>query len=118
MFSFVGCHVCSLGCTIIEMSSGCLPWTLNQDSCPKSGGPLMLHIANSNQAPHIPQWLPPECIELIELCLQRKPSKRPSAQELISNRFFELQSFGMFYFKSIAISRSFILIVVVGHAQN
>lgn len=87
--------VWSLGCTIIEMATGQLPWTAKQDSGPKSGYPLMLHIANSDAIPYIPSWLPDECIDLIQLCLQRQSLLRPTAQDLINNKFFQLESFSM-----------------------
>ena len=85
----------SLGCTIIEMATGQLPWTAKHDSGATSGYPLMLHIANSDDIPYIPTWLPDECIELIKSCLQRPPSKRSTAQELINCRFFQLENFSM-----------------------
>ena len=86
----------SLGCTIIEMATGQLPWTSRPDTGPKSGYPLMLHIANSDKIPFIPNWLPDECIDLIHLCLNRKPLQRKTAQQLISHKFFQLQNFGIF----------------------
>lgn len=87
--------VWSLGCTIIEMATGQLPWTAKQDSGPKSGYALMLHIANSDDIPYIPTWLPDECMQLIKSCLQRLPSKRSTAQELINCGFFQLENFSM-----------------------
>ena len=85
----------SLGCTIIEMATGQLPWTSRYDTGPKSGYPLMLHVANSESIPHIPTWLPLECQDLVGLCLQRKPSDRQTASELTMHSFFRLQSFDL-----------------------
>ena len=72
------------------MATGQLPWTGREDVGPKSGYPLMLHIANSDATPSIPSWLPAECIQLTELCVQRKPSYRPTAQFLTMHKFFQL----------------------------
>ena len=86
------CHD-SLGCTIIEMATGQLPWTSRYDDGPKNGYPLMLHVANSNAAPYIPTGLPSECQDLIGLCLRRKPSARMTAQKLTTHKFFSVKDF-------------------------
>ena len=75
------------------MATGQLPWTARQDAGPKSGYPLMLHVANSDATPYVPTWLPPECQDLLGLCLQRKPTERKTAQELIMHRFFCIEGF-------------------------
>jgi hypothetical protein len=44
--------------------------------------------AIQNSSPRICTSLPPECRQMIEVCLNKDPSKRPSAQALLTSEFF------------------------------
>jgi serine/threonine protein kinase len=44
--------------------------------------------AIQNSLPKISTSLPPECRQMIEDCLHKDPSKRPSAQVLLTSEFF------------------------------
>lgn len=47
----------------------------------------MFKIGNSKELPAIPDHLSGECKDFVRQCLQREPSKRPTAAELLRHPF-------------------------------
>lgn len=70
--------VWSVGCTVIEMSTGKAPWSqfTNQVS-------VMFHIASSKSPPPIPEHLSSEAKEFLRACLQRNPRDRATSTKLL-----------------------------------
>eukprot|EP00252_Welwitschia_mirabilis_P024856 TRINITY_DN754_c0_g1_i2.p1 TRINITY_DN754_c0_g1~~TRINITY_DN754_c0_g1_i2.p1 ORF type:complete len:911 (-),score=194.13 TRINITY_DN754_c0_g1_i2:586-3318(-) len=71
----------SLGCTVIEMATAKPPWSQYE------GVAAMFKIWNSKELPTIPDHLSEEGKEFVRLCLQREPSCRPTAFELLEHPF-------------------------------
>lgn len=82
-----GCNLAvdiwSLGCTVLEMATSKPPWSQYE------GIAAMFKIGNSKELPSIPDHLSDEGKEFIRQCLQRDPSKRPSAAELLQHPFIK-----------------------------
>ncbi|KAL9260014.1 Mitogen-activated protein kinase kinase kinase 3-like protein [Drosera capensis] len=76
----------SLGCTIIEMATSKPPWS----QYPGVGA--IFKIGNSKDLPEIPDFLSNEAKGFLKLCLQRDPSARSSAAELLSHPFVSEQA--------------------------
>ncbi|KAL5145935.1 Mitogen-activated protein kinase kinase kinase 3 [Glycine soja] len=76
----------SLGCTILEMATSKPPWNQYE------GVAAIFKIGNSRDMPEIPDHLSSEAKNFIQLCLQRDPSARPTAQKLIEHPFIRDQS--------------------------
>jgi len=74
----------SFGCTILEMATGKLPWSHYQFDVPVA---LFMKIALSEEIPLIPDTLSDDLKSFLKLCLQRDPTKRPHAQDLIIHPF-------------------------------
>lgn len=73
----------SLGCTIIEMATGKLPW--GEDiSNPMAA---VYKIACSNETPQFPSEFSKQGLDFLSKCLARDPRKRWSSQELLSHPF-------------------------------
>eukprot|EP00743_Colponemidia_sp_Colp-15_P006913 GILK01007462.1.p1 GENE.GILK01007462.1~~GILK01007462.1.p1 ORF type:complete len:728 (-),score=124.50 GILK01007462.1:146-2329(-) len=72
----------SVGCTVIEMAQARHPW-------PDFDNHLaaMYKIAMSNDLPEVPSHLSASCRDFILTCLQRDPSKRPTADILLQHPF-------------------------------
>lgn len=49
----------------------------------------MFKIGNSKELPPIPDHLSEQCKDFIRKCLQRDPSQRPTAMELLQHRFIQ-----------------------------
>ncbi|XP_010547897.1 PREDICTED: mitogen-activated protein kinase kinase kinase YODA-like isoform X3 [Tarenaya hassleriana] len=71
----------SLGCTILEMATAKPPWSHYE------GVAAIFKIGNSKDIPEIPDQLSDDAKNFIRLCLQRDPSKRPTASQLLEHSF-------------------------------
>ncbi|CAM8950200.1 unnamed protein product [Rhodiola kirilowii] len=71
----------SLGCTILEMATGKPPWSQYE------GVAAIFKIGNSKEMPEIPNHLSSDAKSFINLCLQREPSRRPTALQLLGHPF-------------------------------
>ncbi|KAI4385204.1 hypothetical protein MLD38_003257 [Melastoma candidum] len=78
--------VWSLGCTILEMATSKPPWSQYE------GVAAIFKIGNSKDMPEIPNQLSNEAKSFIRLCLQRDPSKRPTARQLLDHPFIRDQA--------------------------
>ncbi|CAD5175832.1 unnamed protein product [Musa acuminata subsp. malaccensis] len=80
-----GCNLAvdiwSLGCTVLEMATSKPPWSQYE------GIAAMFKIGNSKELPTIPDHLSDDGKDFIRRCLQREPSKRPTAAELLQHPF-------------------------------
>lgn len=76
----------SLGCTLIEMAASKPPWSQYE------GVAAIFKIGNSKDMPIIPEHLSNDAKNFIMLCLQRDPSARPTAQQLLEHPFIRDQS--------------------------
>ncbi|OMO56221.1 hypothetical protein COLO4_35736 [Corchorus olitorius] len=76
----------SLGCTILEMATSKPPWSQYE------GVAAIFKIGNSKDTPEIPDHLSNEAKSFIRLCLQREPSARPTALELLDHPFIRDQA--------------------------
>ncbi|KAG9457292.1 hypothetical protein H6P81_001800 [Aristolochia fimbriata] len=71
----------SLGCTILEMATSKPPWSQYE------GVAAIFKIGNSKDIPEIPDHLSDEGKNFLKLCLQRDPSARPTAVQLLEHPF-------------------------------
>ncbi|KAK8716331.1 hypothetical protein V6N13_043646 [Hibiscus sabdariffa] len=76
----------SLGCTILEMATSKPPWSRYE------GVAAIFKIGNSRGMPEIPDHLSNEAKSFIRLCLQRDPSARPTALQLLDHPFIRDQA--------------------------
>ncbi|KAF8768682.1 hypothetical protein HU200_007235 [Digitaria exilis] len=80
-----GCNLAvdiwSLGCTVLEMATSKPPWSQYE------GIAAMFKIGNSKELPPIPDHLSEEGKDFILHCLQRDPSNRPTAVDLLQHPF-------------------------------
>ncbi|XP_074570986.1 LOW QUALITY PROTEIN: mitogen-activated protein kinase kinase kinase 3-like [Curcuma longa] len=76
----------SLGCTIIEMATSKPPWSQFE------GVAAIFKIGNSKDLPEIPDHFSPEGKDFLKLCLQRDPSARPLAAQLMHHPFVQDQA--------------------------
>ncbi|KAG6518405.1 hypothetical protein ZIOFF_021880 [Zingiber officinale] len=80
-----GCNLAvdiwSLGCTVLEMATSKPPWSQYE------GIAAMFKIGNSKELPKIPDHLSDDGKDFIRHCLQREPSNRPTASELLQHPF-------------------------------
>ncbi|KAL4513067.1 hypothetical protein ABPG72_017752 [Tetrahymena utriculariae] len=74
----------SFGCTILEMAQAEAPWSNYQFDNPIAA---IMKIGVSNEIPKIPETISPELNQFIRKCLQRDPSERPTATELLNDSF-------------------------------
>ncbi|KAM0846194.1 hypothetical protein ACQ4PT_055836 [Festuca glaucescens] len=85
-----GCNlsvdIWSLGCTVLEMATSKPPWSQYE------GIAAMFKIGNSKELPPIPDHLSEEGKDFIRQCLQRDPSNRPTAVELLQHSFIRSAS--------------------------
>ncbi|ESW20579.1 hypothetical protein PHAVU_006G220800 [Phaseolus vulgaris] len=73
----------SLGCTVIEMATGTPPWAHEVSN--HIGA--VLRIAHGDGIPQFPPHFSKEGLDFLSMCLQRDPSKRPTAEQLLSHPF-------------------------------
>ncbi|KAL5214435.1 hypothetical protein ABZP36_003587 [Zizania latifolia] len=82
-----GCNLAvdiwSLGCTVLEMATSKPPWSQYE------GIAAMFKIRNSKELPPIPDHLSEQGKDFIRKCLQRDPSQRPTAVELLQHPFMQ-----------------------------
>ncbi|XP_030512256.1 mitogen-activated protein kinase kinase kinase 3 isoform X2 [Rhodamnia argentea] len=71
----------SLGCTVLEMATSKPPWSQYE------GVAAIFKIGNSKDMPEIPDHLSNDAKSFIRLCLQREPSARPTAAQLLDHPF-------------------------------
>ncbi|KAL3818045.1 hypothetical protein ACJIZ3_003950 [Penstemon smallii] len=71
----------SLGCTVLEMATTKPPWSQYE------GVAAMFKIGYSKELPEIPDHLSDEGKDFVMQCLQRNPSKRPTASQLLEHPF-------------------------------
>ncbi|URE00847.1 hypothetical protein MUK42_21078 [Musa troglodytarum] len=80
-----GCNhavdIWSLGCTVLEMATSKPPWSQYE------GIAAIFKIGNSKELPTIPDHLSNDGKDFIRCCLQRDPSNRPTAAELLQHPF-------------------------------
>ncbi|KAI3693633.1 hypothetical protein L1987_76581 [Smallanthus sonchifolius] len=80
-----GCNLAvdiwSLGCTVLEMATTKPPWSQYE------GVAALFKVGNSKELPIIPDDLSDECKDFILQCLQRAPSHRPTATQLLDHPF-------------------------------
>lgn len=73
----------SVGCTVLEMISGQPPWSEFTDNTLG----LIYHLARTDKPPSIPPELSVEGKDFVLACLNRDPTKRPTAKELLAHPF-------------------------------
>ncbi|XP_010530598.1 PREDICTED: mitogen-activated protein kinase kinase kinase YODA-like isoform X2 [Tarenaya hassleriana] len=80
---YLAVDIWSLGCTILEMATAKPPWSQYE------GVAAIFKIGNSKDIPEIPDHLSDDAKNFIRLCLQRDPSKRPTASQLLDHSFLQ-----------------------------
>ncbi|KAL0917753.1 hypothetical protein M5K25_012839 [Dendrobium thyrsiflorum] len=76
----------SLGCTVLEMATSKPPWSRFE------GVAAIFKIGNSKDIPDIPDHLSSEAKSFVMSCLQRDPSNRPTAAQLMDHPFVRDQA--------------------------
>jgi Serine/threonine protein kinase len=76
----------SFGCTILEMATGKIPWSHYNFENPVA---LLMKIALSDEIPQIPDNISDELKDFIKQCLQRDPTLRPHAKDLMNHPFLK-----------------------------
>ncbi|XP_010543009.1 PREDICTED: mitogen-activated protein kinase kinase kinase 2-like [Tarenaya hassleriana] len=73
----------AVGCTVIEMATGSLPWTID------SGDPVsvLYRIGYSGESPEIPCCLTEPTKDFLQKCLKRHPEERWTANQLLNHPF-------------------------------
>ncbi|CAA0812161.1 Mitogen-activated protein kinase kinase kinase YODA [Striga hermonthica] len=71
----------SLGCTVLEMATAKPPWSQYE------GVAALFKVGNSKELPEIPDHLSDEGKDFVLKCLQRNPSRRPTAAQLLEHPF-------------------------------
>lgn len=72
----------SFGCVLIEMGSAKVPWGKFDNQLA-----AMVKIGMSKETPPLPQNTSAACQAFIQRCVQRDPSQRPNATELLGDLF-------------------------------
>ncbi|XAR55362.1 Mitogen-activated protein kinase kinase kinase [Bertholletia excelsa] len=73
----------ALGCTVIEMATGCPPWGR------VAGDPVsvLYRIGFSGEVPELPEFLSDQAKDFLGKCLKRDPRERWTAGELLKHPF-------------------------------
>ncbi|XP_073000381.1 mitogen-activated protein kinase kinase kinase 18-like [Typha latifolia] len=74
--------VWALGCTVVEMATGELPWPAFSDAIS-----VLHHIGFSSQVPKSPEWISEEGKDFLSKCLTRDPNERWTAEQLLQHPF-------------------------------
>ncbi|XP_072964710.1 mitogen-activated protein kinase kinase kinase 18-like [Typha angustifolia] len=74
--------VWALGCTVVEMATGELPWPAFSDAIS-----VLHHIGFSSQVPKSPEWISEEGKDFLSKCLTRDPNERWTAEQLLHHPF-------------------------------
>jgi serine/threonine protein kinase len=74
--------VWALGCVLMEMATGGLPWA-HVSSSPLACVGYVSELASSGEAPKLPPYLSENVRSMMEACLQVNPKQRPSCQDLL-----------------------------------
>ena len=74
----------ALGCTVIEMATGCNPWPEVNDAVS-----AVYRIGFSGDVPETPMWLSENGRDFLDKCLRRNPRERWTAKELLKHPFLE-----------------------------
>jgi serine/threonine protein kinase len=83
-YSFAS-DIWAVGCVIIEMVTGKVPW---EELGLREPMALMMNIATAVQGPKIPiECMSDDLIDLTSKCLSMKPEDRPSASKLLKHPF-------------------------------
>ncbi|XP_024160147.1 cysteine-rich receptor-like protein kinase 41 isoform X2 [Rosa chinensis] len=69
----------SVGCTVIEMATGIPPWNQQFETV----ATFFYCVGTSKSHPPIPDHLSPAAKDFLHECLQKEPTVRPSASELL-----------------------------------
>lgn len=76
--------VWGLGCTVLEMATGMLPWAEEKDVNPIT---ILRKIGYSDDLPRFPTGLSDEGVDFLGKCLRRNKSERFTADELLRHPF-------------------------------
>ncbi|WCJ32958.1 mitogen-activated protein kinase kinase kinase 16 [Euphorbia peplus] len=77
----------AMGCTIIEMATGKIPWT-EYTNDPISA---LYKIGFSSEVPEFPTWLSGKGKDFLSKCLRRDPRERWTVQELLEHSFLDVE---------------------------
>ncbi|CAI5468167.1 unnamed protein product [Closterium sp. Yama58-4] len=72
----------AVGCLAVHMATGALPWAQVGDE-----DQVRLFIAHSRALPDLPPDSSPQLIDFVATCLDRDPSRRPTAARLVDHPF-------------------------------
>eukprot|EP00668_Euglena_longa_P046440 GGOE01062125.1.p1 GENE.GGOE01062125.1~~GGOE01062125.1.p1 ORF type:complete len:615 (-),score=176.37 GGOE01062125.1:232-2076(-) len=78
-----------LGCTVLEMATGTLPWAELQLSTVEA---VLFHLGQCSAPPLIPTTVPPLTADFIGQCLQMDPFSRPSIPHLLQHSLMTTQA--------------------------
>ncbi|XVF24381.1 hypothetical protein REPUB_Repub13aG0123300 [Reevesia pubescens] len=99
----------SVGCTVIEMATGKPPWSQQYQ-----GVAALFYIGNSKTCPPIPEHLSFEAKDFLLKCLQREPTLRPSASDLLQHPFVtgNYQETHPIFCSSIMVNREWMFLLI------
>jgi serine/threonine protein kinase len=83
-----GADIWSLGCVLIEMFTGKLPWHPFKDE----NIIYLVHIKQTQQKPTYPSDLIEEATDFLDCCLAFEPEKRYTADRLLDHPFVKIPS--------------------------
>ena len=85
----------AIGCCIVEMCTGEMPWAHVDARIRYSATPLMFHIASSKPPAHcpvVPKHLSEQLRSILSRCFSPNLAVRPSAEELLQDPYFTDES--------------------------